>query len=69
LTPCILELGGKSPVLIDKSVRDVRLAARRVVWGKFVNVGEGGREGGKEGGREGERGPCQECTEVIRTPF
>ena len=39
LTPCILELGGKSPVLVDKSVRDVQLAARRVVWGKFVNVG------------------------------
>lgn len=40
LTPCVLELGGKSPVVVDKSVRDVQLAARRVVWGKFVNVGQ-----------------------------
>ena len=40
LTPCILELGGKSPVVVDKSVRDIQLAARRVVWGKFVNVGQ-----------------------------
>lgn len=40
LTPCILELGGKSPVFIDQSVRDIQLAARRVVWGKLVNAGK-----------------------------
>jgi len=39
LTPCILELGGKSPVVVDDDV-DIRVAARRIVWGKFVNCGQ-----------------------------
>lgn len=39
LTPVVLELGGKSPVIITKSA-DLRLAARRVLWGKLVNSGQ-----------------------------
>ncbi|MBN1206740.1 MAG: aldehyde dehydrogenase family protein [Myxococcaceae bacterium] len=34
-----LELGGKSPVIIDASA-DVKAAAERVVWGKFLNAGQ-----------------------------
>jgi aldehyde dehydrogenase (NAD+) len=34
-----LELGGKSPVLVDESA-DVKAAAERVVWGKFLNAGQ-----------------------------
>lgn len=36
LTPLILELGGKSPCIVDRSA-DIRLAARRIVWGKCLN--------------------------------
>lgn len=39
LTPCSLELGGKSPCVIDEDA-DVDLAARRTVWGKFLNAGQ-----------------------------
>lgn len=39
LTPVTLELGGKSPVYIDESV-DMVAAARRIVWGKFMNAGQ-----------------------------
>lgn len=39
LTPVTLELGGKSPVYIDGSV-DLAVAARRIVWGKFMNAGQ-----------------------------
>ena len=39
LTPVILELGGKSPVIIDGSM-DMALAARRLAWGKFLNAGQ-----------------------------
>lgn len=39
LTPITLELGGKSPCIVDKSA-DIFLAAKRIVWGKFVNVGQ-----------------------------
>lgn len=39
LTPVVLELGGKSPCIIDKSC-DVKLAARRVAWGKTLNSGQ-----------------------------
>lgn len=39
LTPCILELGGKSPVVIDGSV-DMELTARRLAWGKLLNAGQ-----------------------------
>jgi len=39
LTPVTLELGGKSPVIIDDSA-DLKLAARRIVFGKLVNCGQ-----------------------------
>ncbi|MFF1635792.1 aldehyde dehydrogenase family protein [Leifsonia sp. NPDC058248] len=39
LTPVTLELGGKSPVYVDDSV-DVRAAALRIAWGKFMNAGQ-----------------------------
>lgn len=39
LTPVTLELGGKSPCLIDKSA-DIEVAASRVAWGKWVNAGQ-----------------------------
>lgn len=39
LTPVTLELGGKSPVIIDKTA-DLRLSARRLVFGKFLNCGQ-----------------------------
>ncbi|HOF76559.1 MAG TPA: aldehyde dehydrogenase [Bacteroidales bacterium] len=39
LTPVSLELGGKSPVIIEKSA-DVDLAAKRIVFGKFINAGQ-----------------------------
>lgn len=40
LTPVSLELGGKSPCYIDNSVTDMKLVARRVMWGKTVNAGQ-----------------------------
>ena len=39
LTPVTLELGGKSPCLIDKSA-DIEVAASRIAWGKFLNAGQ-----------------------------
>lgn len=39
LTPVTLELGGKSPVIIDGSM-NMALAARRLAWGKFLNAGQ-----------------------------
>lgn len=39
LTPVILELGGKSPVIVDRSA-DLSLAAKRVAWGKTLNAGQ-----------------------------
>ncbi|MDB4977333.1 MAG: NAD-dependent aldehyde dehydrogenase [Myxococcaceae bacterium] len=39
LTPVTLELGGKSPCIVDEQV-DLEVAARRVVWGKFFNCGQ-----------------------------
>lgn len=39
LTPVTLELGGKSPAVVDKSA-DLEVAARRVTWGKFFNAGQ-----------------------------
>lgn len=39
LTPVTLELGGKSPCIVDASA-DLKLAARRIVFGKFLNVGQ-----------------------------
>lgn len=39
LTPVTLELGGKSPCIVDNSA-DADIAARRIVWGKFLNAGQ-----------------------------
>ncbi len=39
LTPMTLELGGKSPCIIDKDA-DLKKCARRVVWGKYLNAGQ-----------------------------
>lgn len=39
LTPVTLELGGKSPCIVDKTA-NLPLAARRIVWGKFINAGQ-----------------------------
>ena len=39
LTPVCLELGGKSPCVVDETA-DVVTAARRIVWGKFLNAGQ-----------------------------
>ena len=39
LTPVTLELGGKSPCIVDEH-GDVRVAARRIVWAKFLNAGQ-----------------------------
>ena len=39
LTPVTLELGGKSPVIIDRDA-DLKVAANRIAWGKFLNAGQ-----------------------------
>lgn len=39
LTPVTLELGGKSPAIVDREC-DVQSAAKRIVWGKFFNTGQ-----------------------------
>ena len=39
LTPVILELGGKSPCIIDETA-DIELAVRRISWGKTLNSGQ-----------------------------
>ncbi|KAK9885521.1 hypothetical protein WA026_011014 [Henosepilachna vigintioctopunctata] len=39
LTPVTLELGGKSPVYIDKTA-DINMAVKRILWGKFANAGQ-----------------------------
>lgn len=39
LTPVSLELGGKSPCIVDATA-DLKLAARRIVFGKFLNCGQ-----------------------------
>lgn len=39
LTPAVLELGGKSPCIVDASA-DIPLAAKRIVFGKFLNCGQ-----------------------------
>jgi len=38
-TPVTLELGGKSPCIVDKDA-NLKKAARRIVWGKFLNLGQ-----------------------------
>jgi len=39
LTPCTLELGGKSPCIVDRDAK-LDVTARRITWGKFFNAGQ-----------------------------
>lgn len=39
ITPVTLELGGKSPTIVDETA-DIKLAATRIAWGKFINAGQ-----------------------------
>ena len=39
LTPVTLELGGKSPCIVEKTA-NLKLAAKRIVFGKFLNCGQ-----------------------------
>eukprot|EP00842_Homolaphlyctis_polyrhiza_P000812 jgi/Hompol1/1731/HPOL_005700-RA len=39
LTPVVLELGGKCPVIVDKDA-NIRSAAKRILWGKTINCGQ-----------------------------
>ncbi|MBD3617327.1 MAG: aldehyde dehydrogenase [Gracilimonas sp.] len=39
LTPVTLELGGKSPCIVDETA-DLKTAAKRIAWGKFLNAGQ-----------------------------
>lgn len=39
LTPVVLELGGKSPCIIDKEA-DIKISAKRLAWGKTLNAGQ-----------------------------
>ncbi|HIY69512.1 MAG TPA: aldehyde dehydrogenase [Candidatus Alistipes intestinigallinarum] len=39
LTPVVLELGGKSPCIVDRGA-DIDVAARRIAWGKTLNAGQ-----------------------------
>ncbi|SFJ00226.1 aldehyde dehydrogenase [Thermoflavimicrobium dichotomicum] len=39
LTPLVLELGGKSPCIIDEDA-NLELAAKRIIWGKLLNAGQ-----------------------------
>lgn len=39
LTPVVLELGGKSPCIVDSSAK-IKLAAKRIVFGKYLNCGQ-----------------------------
>jgi aldehyde dehydrogenase (NAD+) len=39
LVPCVLELGGKSPAVVDETA-DIDLAAKKIVMGRFMNAGQ-----------------------------
>ncbi|HEU4496472.1 MAG TPA: aldehyde dehydrogenase [Flavobacterium sp.] len=39
MTPVTLELGGKNPCIVDKTA-NLKVAAKRIVWGKFLNAGQ-----------------------------
>ena len=39
MTPVTLELGGKNPCIVDETA-NLKLAAKRIVWGKFLNAGQ-----------------------------
>lgn len=40
LTPCVLELGGKSPVFFDDDVPKFDYCVKRLIWGKLINCGQ-----------------------------
>jgi acyl-CoA reductase-like NAD-dependent aldehyde dehydrogenase len=40
LTPVTLELGGKSPCIIDPDLKELDVTARRILWGKRLNCGQ-----------------------------
>ena len=40
LTSVSLELGGKSPTIIDESFQSIDLASKRILWSKFINAGQ-----------------------------
>eukprot|EP00606_Chrysophyceae_sp_TOSAG23-5_P000616 GSChrysophyteH2.ASY1.ANO1.1499.1 assembled CDS len=40
LTNITMELGGKSPCIIDKSCTNISLAVKRIMWGKYANAGQ-----------------------------
>ncbi|MHC1736746.1 MAG: aldehyde dehydrogenase [Ignavibacteriaceae bacterium] len=39
LTPMVLELGGKSPCIVDEGA-NIKIAAKRIAWGKTINAGQ-----------------------------
>lgn len=39
LTPCLLELGGKCPIIVDETAK-IESAVLRILFGKFVNCGQ-----------------------------
>ena len=39
LTPVTLELGGKSPVIVDNTA-NLKISAKRIMWGKLINAGQ-----------------------------
>jgi aldehyde dehydrogenase (NAD+) len=39
LTPVILELGGKSPVIVEEDA-SIKIAAKKIIWGKLINAGQ-----------------------------
>ncbi|MFY7739562.1 MAG: aldehyde dehydrogenase [Flavobacterium sp.] len=39
LTPVTLELGGKNPCIVDENC-NIKLTAKRIIWGKFINAGQ-----------------------------
>ena len=40
LTPCVMELGGKSPAIVGAGVNSVELASERICWAKIQNAGQ-----------------------------
>jgi len=40
LTPLMLKLGRKSPVVIDPNMTDLKIAAKCILWGKTLNAGQ-----------------------------
>mmetsp|Transcript_25272 Transcript_25272/g.51429 ORF Transcript_25272/g.51429 Transcript_25272/m.51429 type:complete len:506 (-) Transcript_25272:30-1547(-) len=40
IKPCVLELGGKNPVIVDEHLQSIDVAARRIAWGQTWNCGQ-----------------------------